>query len=112
MARPISRYAQRASDPIGNVQLRVEGLHFKSLAHEWLMVSGPKAQLKGSGWVNDVAGYEFLLTVHDGADDVDHFRIRIWKEVSRQVVYDSQPGDDIHANAVTAISGGNITIRK
>ena len=33
---------------------------------QWLVVSGPLAQYKGSGTINGVTGYSFLLTATDG----------------------------------------------
>jgi hypothetical protein len=48
------------------------------------VVSGAKAQYKGTGTVNGQPGYGFLLTATDGqlqgGGGVDKFRIKIWDQ--------------------------------
>ena len=50
-------------------------------SYSWLVVSGCKAQYKGTGTVNGVSGYDFTLTAYDGeitgGGGVDKFRIVI-----------------------------------
>jgi uncharacterized protein len=102
-------YQNGARAPIGRADIRFQdgGFRFQSMTHDRLIISGDAAQLRGSGWVNGVAGYEFLFAVHDG-QRVGHSRndrlgIRVWEKASGRVVYD---------NGRAKIEGGQITIRK
>jgi hypothetical protein len=50
---------------------------------------------RGFGKVNSVSGYDFILTVIDGAlagGGTDKFRIKIWEKVSGRIIYDNEPG--------------------
>ena len=82
--------------------------------YEWLVVSGARAQYKGSGTINGTGNYGFLLTVNDGqvsgGGGTDKFRIKIWDKTTGDVVYDNQLGasDDDPPN--TALGGGSIVI--
>lgn len=113
----VSRYQQGASAPSGETrfQFRIADLSFSSTAYDWLVVSGPKAQYKGSGTINGAGEYGFLLTANDGevsgGGGVDRFRIKIWDATTGEVVYDNQIGDDDDANATTALGGGRITVQ-
>ena len=90
--------------------------NFHSESYQWLVVSGAHAQYKGTGTVNGVPGYGFLLTAVDGqisgGGGVDKFRIKIW-DVSG-VVYDNVLGapEDIDGANPTAITSGNIVVHK
>jgi hypothetical protein len=81
------------------------------------VVSGPLAQYKGTGSVNGVAGYTFLLTATDGdangGGGIDKFRIKILNS-SGTAIYDNSRGssDDPTAANPQAISGGSIVIHK
>ncbi|MGH2808500.1 MAG: PKD domain-containing protein [Actinomycetota bacterium] len=105
----ISKYHKGASVPSGQTEFRFEaaGLRFHSSTYDWLVVSGPKAQFKGSGAVNGVTGYGFLLTVTDGqvtgGGGIDRFRMKIWEIASDDVVYDN-------GAAESALGGGQIMI--
>lgn len=80
------------------------------------MVSGPKAQYKGSGTINGAGDYAFLLTANDGQQNggggVDRLRIKIWDKASGNVVYDNQSHSDDDTAASDAIEGGSIMILK
>ena len=80
------------------------------------VVSGARAQLKGTGAVNGVSGYSFLLTLTDGdingGGGVDKFRIKIWDKVTGEVIYDNQPGDVDDAIPSMSLGGGAIVIHK
>ena len=95
------------------------GLAFDSTALEWLVVTGSKGQLRGSGTINDAGDYGFLLTVTDGGtgpgSGVDTFRMKMWdKSAGDAVVYDTTPGgaEDIDVSPTLPISGGSIVIHK
>ena len=78
------------------------------------MVSGPQAQYKGTGTVNGVAGYGFLLTARDGQEPggggIDKFRIKVWRISDGVIVYDNQMGQLDDSSAASALGGGSIVI--
>lgn len=111
-----SRYQKGASTPDGQTQFRFRaaGLNFHSTAYEWLVISGARARYKGSGTVNGVEGYGFLLTATDGdvfgGGGTDRFRLKIWDRTTSAKISDNQLGDDDTAEPNTALGGGSITI--
>ncbi len=112
----VSRYKKGATTPSGQTQFQFHagGLNFHSSSYEWLVISGPKAQYKGTGTVNGSGDYGFLLTANDGqvngGGGIDRFRIKIWDKATGSVVYDNQTGDSLDADATDAIEGGSIVI--
>ena len=78
-----SQYKKNALIPTGETEFnfQVGNLNFHSTAYTWLVVSGFKAQYKGTGTINGSGNYEFTLTAYDGqvngGGGVDRFRIRI-----------------------------------
>lgn len=112
----VSKYKPGASVPDGGTQFRFHAasLDFTSTAYQWLVISGPKAQYKGTGTINGTGQYGFIVTANDGQQpgggDVDRFRIKIWDIDTGTIVYDNQAGDPDDAAAHTAIQGGNIVI--
>ena len=75
-----------------------------------------KALIKGSGTVNDVAGFSFLISAVNGqingGGGVDKFRIKIWNTATSVVVYDNQVGVNENADPTTTLGGGSISIKK
>ena len=114
----VSKYQKGASVPTGETQFqfKVADLNFHSSSYEWLVVAGPKAQYKGSGTINGVGNYGFMLTAIDGqikgGGGVDKFRIKIWDKASSNMVYDNQMGGLDTADPTTTIAGGSIVIHK
>ncbi len=112
----VSKYKKGATVPDGQTQFQFHagGLNFHSTSYEWLVISGPKAQYKGSGTINGSGDYGFLLTANDGqvsgGGGVDRFRIKIWDKVTGNVVYDNQMGAALDADVTDAIEGGSIVI--
>ena len=112
----VSKYLKHASVPTGSTefQLSAANFNFHSAAIEWLVISGAKAQYKGSGTVNGSGTYGFILTATDGAisggGGSDKFRIKIWNENSGGVVYDNMIGFSDTADPGTVIGGGDIVI--
>jgi VCBS repeat-containing protein len=114
-----SKYQKGAKVPIGQTefQFKAGDLKFDSDAYEWLVVSGARAQYKGTGRLNGVSGYKFLLTAVDGqvsgGGGADKFRIKI-TDSAGVVVYDNRIGvsDDIDAADPQTIAGGSIVIHK
>jgi sugar lactone lactonase YvrE len=122
----VSKYQKGSTTPTGETEFHAAGLDFHSTIYEWLVISGAKAQYKGTGTVNGslgpdgVSGYGFLLTTNDGqltgGGGVDKFRIKIWDKLTGAVVYDNvldpTATDNIDNAKPQNISGGNILIHK
>jgi hypothetical protein len=117
----VSKYQKGATVPTGETefQFQVAKFNFHSEVYQWLVVSGAKAQYKGTGTVNGMGKYGFLLTATDGqingGGGVDKFRIKIWDiNNGGAIVYDNVIGasDDIDAANPIAISGGSIVVHK
>ena len=112
----VSKYQKGANVPTGNTefQFRAAGMNFKGTSYDWLVVAGSRAQYKGTGTINGLGVYKFLLTAIDGqingGGGVDKFRIKIWD--STGVIYDNQLGDADTADPSTVIAGGSIVIHK
>jgi hypothetical protein len=112
----VSKYQKGATLPTGKTdfEFKAVGLEFASTAYEWLVVAGAKAQYKGAGTLNGVAGYKFILTAIDGqvsgGGGTDKFRIKIWKNGETTPVYDNQRGAADDAAATTEIGGGSIVV--
>jgi len=115
----VSKYVKGATTPTGNTEFnfQVAKFNFHSTAYQWLVVSGPLAQYKGTGTINGAGNYNFLLTATDGnvagGGGVDKFRIKITDPVTGSVVYDNMmSSDDTMTSANTqAIGGGSIVIQ-
>ena len=90
-------------------QFHAGNLNFSSTSYQWLVVSGTsKATYKGTGTVNGVPGYGFLISAIDGLPD--RFRIKIW-QTGGAVIYDNLIGGGIdEADPTTSISGGSIVL--
>jgi hypothetical protein len=110
----VSQYQKGATIPTGQTQFQFQmaNFNFQSTAYQWLVISGAKAQYKGTGSLNGGGSYSFLLTAVDGdlIGTTDKFRIKIWN--TGGVVYDNQLGDSDSATPTTAIAGGSIVIHK
>jgi PKD repeat protein len=116
-----SQYKKGATIPTGETEFNFQmgNFNFHSEAYTWLVVSGYKAQYKGTGSVNGVSGYDFTLTAYDGdvanGGGVDKFRIRITRTNGGNVIFDNRMGvasTDMDTANPEAISGGSIVIHK
>ncbi|HYI67214.1 MAG TPA: hypothetical protein VEW95_09840, partial [Candidatus Limnocylindrales bacterium] len=114
----VAKYVKNSSVPQGEMefQCKVCGFNFHGKTYDWLVIKtlsdGRKhAQAQGSGTVNGVGDYGFIVTVIDGGNKPDYFRIRIWNKTTGLTFYDSQPpsSDDTQLPA-TLSEGGNIVI--
>ena len=80
-------------------------------------MAGCRAQYKGTGTLNGVGGYKFLLTATDGnkcgSPTPDQFRIKI-TDASGNLVYDNRAGtsDDMDAADPQDIASGSIVIHE
>ena len=116
----VSKYQKGATVPDGQTefQFQVANFNFHSVDYQWLVVAGAKAQYKGTGTINGVSGYSFMLTATDsainGGGTVDGFRIKIWNTATGVVVFDNKIGgsDDFSASPTQPISSGSIVIHK
>ena len=116
-----SQYKKNANIPTGETEFNFQAgnFNFHSEAYTWLVVSGYKAQYKGTGSVNGVSGYDFTLTAYDGditgGGGTDKFRIRITRTNNGNVVFDNKitnPNTDMDTVDPQAINGGSIVIHK
>lgn len=103
----VSKYQKGAVVPTGNTQFQFKTgeLNFNSTSYDWLVVAGTKAQFKGTGTINGMGDYKFMLYATDGGTkELDQFRIKIWSEENEEenVIYDNESD--------TPISGGSIVI--
>ncbi|HAG08943.1 MAG TPA: hypothetical protein DCK87_05190 [Desulfotomaculum sp.] len=113
----VSKYQKGANIPTGQTefQFKVADLNFHSTSYNWLVISGVKAQYKGTGTINGTGEYGFMLSAIDGdlrGSEPDKFRIKIWDKAKDIVVYDNQMGTDENAEPSTVIGGGSIVIHK
>ena len=112
----VAKYKKGAKVPTGSTEFQFQAgsLNFHSSSYDWLVVAGARAQFKGEGTVNGVAGYGFMLTAIDGAlpggNGIDRFRIKIWDIASDAPLYDNQLGTGDDEDPVTALTGGAIVI--
>ena len=116
----VSKYKKGSSTPDGQTEFQFQAgnLNFHSSAYDAgsLVVSGYKAQYKGTGTINGVDGYRFILTAYDGnvsgGGGVDKFRMKIL--LGTKVVYDNvwAAPDDVDSANPMAIAGGSINIQK
>jgi hypothetical protein len=112
----VSKYQKGATSPTGSTEFQFQAgnLNFKSTAFDWLVISGPQAQYKGTGTINGSGAYGFILTGVDGqvsgGGGTDKFRIKI-TDGSGSVVYDNMLGASDTATPSTVIGGGRITIQ-
>jgi len=114
----VSKYEKGANIPTGQTEFQFStgNFNFHSEAYQWLVVSGCKAQYKGTGTVNQTTGYGFLLTATDGdacANKVqDKFRIKVWQLSNGAIVYDNNVNAADTLDNAMDISGGSIVIKK
>jgi hypothetical protein len=117
-----SQYKKGATVPTGETEFnfQVGNMDFHSTVYSWLVVSGYKAQYKGTGTINGSGTYDFTLTAYDGdisgGGGVDKFRIVITdRNHGNGVVFDnriSNPNTDMDTADPQAIAGGSIVIHK
>jgi hypothetical protein len=112
----VAAYQPGARVPSGNTefQFHAAGFNFHSTSYDWLVVSGPKAQYKGSGTINGAGDFAFRLTAVDdainGSGGADKFRIKIWDKGTGLAIYDNQLNAGDGANPTTVLGGGQILI--
>jgi hypothetical protein len=112
----VAKYKKGANTPDGKTefQFKAGNLNFKSSEYEYLVISGAKAQFKGSGTINGSGNYGFMLSAIDAdltpSAENDKFRIKIWSKADDVIVYDNNIEGGDNADPSTEIGGGSITI--
>jgi hypothetical protein len=114
------KYHQDTIVPTGQNQFTFQAgdFNFRATAYDWLVVSGAKAQYKGSGQVNGSGDYSFLLTVTDGDADggggLDKFRLKVVEKATSTVIYDNAFGssEDMDIANPQVLRQGSIVIHK
>jgi len=87
-------------------------VNFHSISYDWLVVSGSKGALAGSGTINGGGNYGFLLVAVDNGAGHDGLRIRIWDKTTNAVIYDTDIAQDPFTLPTAPLSGGNIDVHK
>ncbi len=115
----VSKYKKGATTPTGQTefQFQAASLNFHSSSYDWLVIAGHKAMYKGTGTINGIGNYGFLLSAIDAkltlSTEIDLFRIKIYdKDNGDEVVYDNQLGGEEDSDASMAINKGAIVIHK
>jgi hypothetical protein len=95
--------------------LYAAGFSFQVSTVDSLVITSPKAVLRGTGAVNGTSGYTFLVTCYDskaagGTGSSDKIRIKILK--GSVIVYDSQMGAPDTAGPTMALGDGDIRLLK
>lgn len=109
-----AKYKPGATVPDGQTEFQFhKGLNFHSTSYDWLAVLGCEAYYLGSGTVNGVGDYGFVVSLVDGRlapDGIDRYRMRIWDKATGAVVFDNQFGHDVCARAAQPTDGGSLVI--
>jgi hypothetical protein len=113
-----AQYHKGQSTPDGQTQFQFQtgNLDFHSTSYQWLVVSGPMAQYKGSGTINGAGNYTFILTARDGSlaggNTPDGFRLKIMDSTGTIVIYDNMLGaSDANSSGNTqSLDGGSVVI--
>lgn len=114
----VSKYLKEGDIPTGRTDfhLNAGNVKFTSENYEWLVIGRASGQYKGTGTINGIGNFRFLVTASDGdvegGTGADKFRIRIWdgNDASGRVVYDNQPGSPDDALPTQTIGGGSIVV--
>jgi hypothetical protein len=111
----VAKYTKNSNVSTGQTEFHFSDLNLNSSSYDWLVITGAKAQVQGSGTINGAGNYGFKWTVIDGqapgGGGTDKIRMKIWdKNNGNAIVYDTQMGAPDSANPTTAISGGSIVL--
>jgi hypothetical protein len=113
-----AKYERNSNVPKGEMEFtfKTAGLEFESTSYQWLVVTSPRAKIRGLGTINHRGGYAFEVTAVDGhaigGGNVDKLRLRVWNATTGAGVYDNQMNAAQDAAPTTAIVGGTIRIHK
>jgi len=102
----VAKYNKKTKMPEGNTEFvfKAGDINFHSNDYDWLVVNqgGSNAQFKGTGTINGLGEYKFMIWAKDGEPDA--FRIKIWEENAgtETIVYDN--------GFAQALGGGSIVV--
>lgn len=85
------------------------GLSFKTSTCVSVSFAAGTATILGTGKLDRVAGYSYLLSVID-AGNASKLRVKIWKTATGTVVYDSQPGAANSVGPTTLLGDGWVSV--
>jgi hypothetical protein len=114
----VSKYQKGQSLPAGDTQFQFQegDFKFKSTSYDWLVISGARAQYKGSGTINGSGDYGFILTAIDGqvsgGGGTDKFRLKVYNKTTSVIIYDNQLNAPDTSDPTTVLGGGSIVIHK
>jgi hypothetical protein len=103
------KYRKDATEPNGRTRFRFRAadLRFRSSRSDWLVITGNDyARLKGSGAINGMGDYKFMIWAGDGEPDT--FRIKIWEEDEdgyEVVIYDNGADQEIGGGSIVVHTG-------
>ncbi len=105
------KYATGMTVPTGDFHFQFPGnasvvLTFESISYNWLVINGNNTSFKGTGSVDGVSGYSFLVSTQTSNPDL--IRIKIWNTTTNAVVYDSQPNAADTAIPTIPLQNGKI----
>lgn len=109
-----AKYKNGALTGKAKLEFKDDIIEFENTSFQWMVITGNKAQLLGTGTQEHKAGtYVFLITVLDSGESQisDKIRIEII-DPAGNIIYDSQPGDSYTADPITPISSGSIKIHQ
>lgn len=108
-----AKYTSGNTTPTGQTKINFQAgnIDFVSTSYQWLVVSGSRATLEGSGTINGSGNYTFLLSGIDGSQTGGQNLIRIKIiDSSNNVIYDTQNGAADTADPTTPLSNGVIKV--
>jgi hypothetical protein len=100
---------RNATNPKGETQFefKVGSFEFNALTFDYLVISGAKAQFRGTGKIiGGQSGIGFSMTVIDGQLDgsgADKIRMKIYNRATNAIIYDNQPGASDADDPVTPV---------
>jgi hypothetical protein len=111
-----AQYKKGSNIPNGNTEFQFQAgnLNFKSTNYSTgsLVVAGARAIFKGTGTINGMGAYNFMVSAIDGeisgGGGIDKFRIKIWN--TTDIIYDNNIGMDENSAPTTILGGGSIVI--
>ena len=115
-----SKYIIPEPPATGLFQFKDADIKFHSDGYEWLVVFGARSWFQGTGTVDGIGEYKFIVTAIDADIDpnddieIDLFRIKIWSEDQygiETIIYDNGFGStDFSEEWATEINKGDIKI--
>lgn len=110
-----AKYTTGNNIPTGQTELNFKegNINLHSTSYAWLVVSGAKATLKGTGTINGSGNYTFLISAIDGSQTGGQNLIRVKitdPSNNNNVIYDTQSGSADIADPTTALTNGSIKV--